>query len=132
MTGRILLIEPYREVADLITACLEDMGYSVDLITDAVLPGALPNRGDYACAFINLDQNKVGWREQGLSLATILSERGLPIVMIPDHQSDVGALEQHDWFYIRKPFSVDRLQAVVKKAIVLASAKPVIQKTKFS
>ncbi len=108
------------------------MDYDVDLIADAILPETLPDSTRYVCTFINLDQNRLGWREQGLSIATVLADKGMPIVMIPDHLSDMGELKRHDWFFIGKPFSVDRLQAVVRKAVALSRTRPVWPKTHYS
>ena len=82
MNRRVLLLEPYREVAEVITGLLDDLGYEVDIITSGDIERKELLAKKYACAFVNLDQNRSDWRDYGLRLAETASNAGIPVVMI--------------------------------------------------
>ena len=91
MIWRILLIEPYDDVAQVIGLYLEDLGHEFDLVTDASGDGERLIKECYECVLINVDQNSDEWRDHGLRLAETASRNHTPVVMIADHELDDAA-----------------------------------------
>ena len=95
MSKRILLLEPYGAVADVIKDLLDQLDYVADVETSGhVNEHDLRSRG-YHCVLVNLDQNRTDWRDYGLRLATIASGLGIPVVMIPDHETAAKTIKEN-------------------------------------
>jgi DNA-binding response OmpR family regulator len=86
MGKRILLLEPYDVVADVITEVLDQLDYEADVVASGRLDENDLRARNYDCVLINLGQNRTEWREYGLRLAELASALGIPVMMIADHQ----------------------------------------------
>jgi DNA-binding NtrC family response regulator len=117
----VLLIEPYDMIADVIVEILEQLDYEVDVGNSGTLTENDLRARDYHCVLINLDQNASGWRDKGLVLAEFASNVGLPVVMIPDHETATATIEAKGWLHFQKPFSVRDIEDVLLRA---RSGKP--------
>ena len=117
MSGRVLLVEPYEEIADVITGVLEDLNYQIDVVTSGRLTAKDLRNNGYRCVFINLDQNSSGCRNEGLRLAEIASELGVPVVLIPDHATAHATIQKNGWLSLTKPFTVEHLEQVIAAAV---------------
>ena len=117
MGERILLIEPYCEVANIICMYLEELGHDFDLVTDAAAGREHLTKGSYTCALINVDQNSDEWRYRGLRLAEAAAKNHMPVVMIADHDLDAATATSNGWIKIRKPFTLQKLESAIAKAV---------------
>ena len=71
VSKRILLLEPYGVVADLINDLLDQLDYVADVETSGDISEPDLRNGGYHCVLVNLDQNRTDWRDYGLRLATL-------------------------------------------------------------
>jgi DNA-binding response OmpR family regulator len=117
MGKRILLIEPYVDLADMIGFYLEELGYQFDLVTDATMGEEDFTKSPYECVLINLDQNSDEWRNFGLCLAERASRAHLPVVMIADHEVAAATISANGWKSVRKPFTVAKLESAITEAV---------------
>jgi DNA-binding NtrC family response regulator len=117
MGKRILLIEPYVDLADMIGFYLEELGYQFDLVTDATMNVEDLTKSHYECVLINLDQNNDQWRNLGLCLAERASSLHLPVVMIADHEIAAATISANGWKSVRKPFTVAKLETAIEEAV---------------
>jgi DNA-binding response OmpR family regulator len=85
MPKRILLVEPYQDIADLLGLYLEDLGYQFDLVVHTEVDEEYLAGRSYDCILVNIDQNSESWRDAGLSHAEKASRLSVPVVMIADH-----------------------------------------------
>ncbi len=117
MSKRVLLLEPYSVVAEVITDLLVDLDFEAQVVTSGVLDENDLRLGGYDCVLINLDQNRSEWRNYGLKLAQMASQLGIPVVMIPDHDIAAKTIDANGWLRINKPFTIKNLQDVIERAI---------------
>ena len=115
MSKRILLVEPYDMVAGTIVDILEQLDYEADVVMSGHLREKDLNAADYHCVLINLDQNRSEWRDHGLRLAEVASKAGLPVVLIPDHQT-AAIIEANGWLQLPKPFTLHGMKEVLGRA----------------
>jgi DNA-binding response OmpR family regulator len=117
VSKRILLLEPYGAVADVIKDLLDQLDYTADVETSGhVNEHDLRSRG-YHCVLVNLDQNRTDWRDYGLRLATIASGLGIPVVMISDHETAAKTIKENGWLRLRKPFTIENLENTLNRAV---------------
>jgi DNA-binding NtrC family response regulator len=117
MENRILLIEPYGDLADMIGFYLKELGYQFDLVTDATISAEDLTKSHYKCVLINLDQNSDEWRESGLCLAERASSLHVPVVMIADYEVAAATISANGWKSVRKPFTVAKLETAIDEAL---------------
>lgn len=116
MSRRVLLLEPYEAVADLIMELLDELDYEAVIETSGRLDAEVLKSGTYHCVLVNLDQNRSTWRDYGLKLAAMASERGVPVIMIPDHEIAAKTIDANGWLRLEKPFTAQGLQKVLARA----------------
>jgi DNA-binding NtrC family response regulator len=117
MGKRILLIEPYSDLADVIGFFLEELGFQFDLVTDPTICGNDLTKRRYQCVLINLDQNSDRWRDLGLRLAERASRLRLPVVMIADHEVAAATIAANGWKPVQKPFTLAKLESAIAEAV---------------
>jgi DNA-binding NtrC family response regulator len=117
MSKRVLLLEPYDVVADVITDLLDQLGYATDVVTSGSIDKTDLHDKSYRCVLVNLDQNRAEWQNYGLRLAQMAAELGIPVVMIPDHETAAQTIDAKGWLRIAKPFTVANLQKVIERAV---------------
>jgi CheY-like chemotaxis protein len=117
MGERVLLIEPYDDLANIIGLYLEDLGHDFDLVTDAEAGGARLSEAAYDCVLINVDQNSDLWWDQGMHLGEPASRLRIPVVMIADHKVDAATAAAKGCPVIRKPFTSKKLETALAHAV---------------
>ena len=115
MTKRALLVQSYDAVADLLTDVLAGLDYEADVITTGDFNEDHLRTGGYRCVFVNLDQNRPNRREHGLKLAEVAASLGVPVIMIPDHETADETIAAHGWLRLRKPFTAQSLEDTIAK-----------------
>ena len=114
---KILLLEPYEQLANVITQLLRELNCDVDVVISGDITDAELTMRRYDCVFINLDQNRLPSEDGGLRLAEIASDAGVPVVMIPDHLIAAQKIAANGWLQLKKPFNLGNLEAVISKAM---------------
>ena len=70
MAKRVLLVEPYDIIADILEDILSQLDYETEVVRAASSFWEKDLRADeYHCVLVNIDQNSTKWRDQGLRLA---------------------------------------------------------------
>lgn len=116
MNKYVLLFEPFEMLAKMLVLSMEELGFKVDIGNSAGDGGELTGTRQYACVFINLDQNRRDWHSHGLMLANKASQLALPVVMIPDNPTAQDVIRTKGWLQIKKPFKLDALKDVMERA----------------
>ncbi len=119
---RVLVVEDNDEVGQFSTELLEDLGYSVRRVADASAALAILAEDEFATDLVFSDVIMPGMN--GVELAGFIRERypGLPVVLTSGY-SNVLAENAHRGFeLIQKPYSVESLSRVLRKAIAAKSA----------
>ena len=116
MSKYVLLFEPYEMLAEMLTLSMEELGFKVDIGNSSCDGDKDLHARQYACVFINLDQNCQDWHAHGLMLADKASKFGLPVVMIPDNPEAQAVIQANGWLQIRKPFKLVALKDVMERA----------------
>jgi PAS domain S-box-containing protein len=114
----VLVVEDNDDVGRFSTELLEDLGYRVKRVADAPSALALLATDEFSADLIFSDVIMPGMN--GVELATIIRERypGLPVILTSGY-SEVLAENAHVGFeLIQKPYSVESLSRVLRKAIV--------------
>jgi DNA-binding NtrC family response regulator len=124
MKKRVLLIEPYDVVADLLTDVLDQLDYVTDVVASGHIDEEELRAKAYRCVFINLDQKKAESRQSGLKLAAIATKLGVPVIMIPDHETADEIIAANGWLRIRKPFTIGNLEDTIAQAMRKTPATP--------
>ncbi|MBR0739205.1 PAS domain S-box protein [Bradyrhizobium liaoningense] len=114
---RVLVVEDDDEVGRFSTELLEDLGYVVRRVANAHSALAILGENEFAVDLVFSDVIMPGMN--GVELAGIIRERypGLPVVLTSGY-SNVLAENAHRGFeLIQKPYSVESLSRILRKAI---------------
>ena len=114
----VLVVEDNDEVGRFSTELLEDLGYRVQRVADAASALALLETDEFSADLVFSDVIMPGMN--GVEFANIVRERypGLPVILTSGY-SEVLAENAHVGFeLIQKPYSVESLSRVLRKAIV--------------
>src|SRR5262249_8873102 len=114
----VLVVEDNDEVGRFSTELLEDLGYRVKRVVDAASALAVLATDEFAADLVFSDVIMPGMN--GVEFATIVRERypALPVILSSGY-SEVLAENAHVGFeLIQKPYSVESLSRVLRKAIV--------------
>jgi len=114
---RVLVVEDNEDVGAFSTELLEDLGYKVKRVADANAALAILAADEFAVDLVFSDVIMPGMN--GVELAGIIRELypGLPVVLTSGY-SHVLAENAHRGFeLIQKPYSVESLSRIVRKAI---------------
>lgn len=116
----VLIVDDEEDIRELIAGILEDEGYETRIAHDA--DSALQAIESRRPNLVFLDIWMQGSRLDGLQLLDALMERqsDLPVVMISGHgnvETAVSAIRRGAYDYIEKPFKMDRLLLVAKRAM---------------
>ena len=113
----VLVVEDDDEVGRFSTELLEDLGYRVRRVADAASALALLETDEFSADLVFSDVIMPGMN--GVEFANIVRERypGLPVILTSGY-SEVLAENAHIGFeLIQKPYSVESLSRVLRKAI---------------
>jgi PAS domain S-box-containing protein len=119
---RVLVVEDNDDVGQFSTELLEDLGYTVRRVASADAALALLAEDEFSADLVFSDVIMPGMN--GVELAGIIRERypGLPVVLTSGY-SNVLAENAHRGFeLIQKPYSVEVLSRILRKAI--SEARP--------
>jgi PAS domain S-box-containing protein len=114
----VLVVEDNDDVGRFSTELLEDLGYRVKRVADAASALALLASDEFSADLVFSDVIMPGMN--GVEFANIVRERypGLPVILTSGY-SEVLAENAHIGFeLIQKPYSVESLSRLLRKAIV--------------
>ena len=114
---RILLVEDNEHVGKVSSELLQDLGYATEWAADARQALDLIARDQWAFDLVFSDVIMPGMN--GVELATIIRERHphLPVVLTSGYSSALAESAHHGFELIRKPYSVEALSRILRKAI---------------
>jgi signal transduction histidine kinase/ActR/RegA family two-component response regulator len=114
---RVLLVEDDDEVGRFSTELLEDLGYVVRRVADAGAALTILGEDELALDLVFSDVIMPGMN--GVELAGIIRERfpGLPVVLTSGYSNVLAENAHHGFELIQKPYSVESLSRILKKAI---------------
>ena len=121
---RVLVVEDNDDVGQFSTELLEDLGYTVRRVASADAALAILAEDEFSADLVFSDVIMPGMN--GVELAGIVRERypGLPVVLTSGY-SNVLAENAHRGFeLIQKPYSVELLSRIPRKAISEARPQP--------
>ncbi|HYJ80210.1 MAG TPA: sigma-54 dependent transcriptional regulator [Longimicrobiaceae bacterium] len=118
MAEKILVADDERHIVEGLQMLLADDGYEVDTATDGKQAWELAKDGGYGVVLADLRMPEV----DGLELFRRMREAGVPseVIIITGSASvdtAVSAMRQGAYDYLEKPLNVDRLKALLPKAL---------------
>ena len=122
---RVLLVEDNDDVGIFSTELLEDLGYTVRRVAEANAALAILLENEFAVDLVFSDVIMPGMN--GVELAGIIRERypGLPVVLTSGYSNVLAENAHHGFELIQKPYSVESLSRILRKAI--AERAPVVR-----
>ncbi len=114
---RVLVVEDNDEVGQFSTELLEDLGYSVRRVANANAALAILAEDEFAADLVFSDVIMPGMN--GVELAGIIRQRfpGLPVVLTSGYSDVLAENAHHGFELIQKPYSVELLSRILRKAI---------------
>jgi PAS domain S-box-containing protein len=114
---RVLVVEDNDEVGRFSTELLEDLGYVVRRVANAHDALAILANDEFAVDLVFSDVIMPGIN--GLELAGIIRERypGLPVVLTSGYSHVLAENAHHGFELIKKPYSVESLSRILRKAM---------------
>jgi PAS domain S-box-containing protein len=114
---RVLVVEDNDEVGQFSTELLEDLGYSVKRVANANAALAILAEDEFATDLVFSDVIMPGMN--GVELASLIRERfpGLPVVLTSGYSDVLAENAHHGFELIQKPYSVELLSRILRKAI---------------
>jgi two-component system response regulator HydG len=118
MSGKILIADDERHVAEGLQMLLVDDGYEVDVAADGQTAWEMIEKGGYAVVLADLQMPEV----DGLELFSRMREARIPseVIIITGHgtvESAKQAMRQEAYDYLEKPLKIDRLKELIPKAV---------------
>ena len=124
-TGRVLLVEDNRDVSEVTRGLLEDLGFSVDLITDAESALRHLQGTDRSYRFLLSDIIMPG-PINGLELARKVrgfTDKRLPIILATGYSEQAQSASDDGFILLRKPYGALELRNAVSGVLADAKAK---------
>jgi signal transduction histidine kinase/ActR/RegA family two-component response regulator len=114
---RVLVVEDDDEVGRFSTELLEDLGYTVRRVAEATAALAILGKDEFAVDLVFSDVIMPGMN--GVELAGVIRQRfpGLPVVLTSGYSNVLAENAHHGFELIQKPYSVESLSRILKKAI---------------
>jgi CheY-like chemotaxis protein len=114
---RILLVEDNEHVGKVSCELLQDLGYATEWAADARQALDLIAKDQWAFDLVFSDVIMPGMN--GVELAGLIRERfpGLPVVLTSGYSNVLAENAHHGFELIQKPYSVESLSRILKKAI---------------
>ena len=119
-TGKVLLVEDNRDVWEVTRGLLEDLGFSVDLVSDAESALRHLQTTEQAYRFLLSDIVMPG-PMNGLELARrvrALQGKSLPIILATGYSGQAQAASDEGFLLLRKPYSILELRKAVAAILV--------------
>ncbi len=126
MASDILVVDDEADIRDIVSGILDDEGHETRTAADS--DSALAAISDRVPRLIFLDIWLQGSRLDGLALLDEIKARypDLPVVMISGHgniEIAVAAIKQGAYDFIEKPFNIDQLMVVIRRAMETSKLK---------
>ena len=114
---RVLVVEDNDDVGQFSTELLEDLGYTVRRVACADAALAILAEDEFSADLVFSDVIMPGMN--GVELATIVRERypGLPVVLTSGYSNVLAESAHRGFELIQKPYSVEVLSRILRKAI---------------
>lgn len=114
---RVLVVEDNDDVGQFSTELLEDLGYVVRRVANANAALAILGENEFAVDLVFSDVIMPGMN--GVELAGIIRERypGLPVVLTSGYSNVLAESAHRGFELIQKPYSVESLSRILRKAI---------------
>ena len=114
---RVLVVEDDDEVGQFSTELLVDLGYTVQRVADASGALAILAADEFAVDLVFSDVIMPGMN--GVELAGVIREQfpGLPVVLTSGYSNVLAENAHHGFELIQKPYSVESLSRILRKAI---------------
>ena len=114
---RVLIVEDNEDVGTFSTELLEDLGYTVRRVANADAALTILAENEFAVDLVFSDVIMPGMN--GVELAGIVRERfpGLPVVLTSGYSNVLAENADRGFELIQKPYSVESLSRIVRKAI---------------
>ena len=119
---RVLVVEDNDDVGQFSTELLEDLGYTVRRVASADAALAILAKDEFAADLVFSDVIMPGMN--GVELAGLVRERypGLPVVLTSGYSNALAESAHRGFELIQKPYSVELLSRILRKAI--SKARP--------
>ena len=118
MTGKVLVVDDEPSMCEFLSIALSRDGYDVETTTDplAVIDGGFGGRSDVAIVDMRMPT------ADGADVLRAIKQREpeMPVIMITAYasvESAVDAMRMGAYDYITKPFQVEEMRAVLRKAL---------------
>ncbi|AMA60284.1 hypothetical protein BCCGELA001_31455 [Bradyrhizobium sp. CCGE-LA001] len=121
-SGKVLLVEDNRDVSEVTRGLLEDLGFNVDLISDAESALRHLQTSDQAYRFLLSDIVMPG-HMNGLELARRVrgfANKSLPIILATGYSGQAQSASDEGFLLLRKPYGMLELRKAV--AAILADS----------
>jgi PAS domain S-box-containing protein len=114
---RVLVVEDNDEVGRFSTELLEDLGYAVKRVENASAALALLSEDEFSADLVFSDVIMPGMN--GVELASMIRDRypGLPVVLTSGYSNMFAESAHRGFELIQKPYSVESLSRILRKAI---------------
>jgi PAS domain S-box-containing protein len=121
---RVLVVEDNDEVGRFSTELLEDLGYAVRRVANATDALAILAEDEFAVDLVFSDVIMPGI--DGLELAGMVRDRypGLPVVLTSGYSHVLAENTHHGFELIKKPYSVESLSRILRKAMADKASLP--------
>ncbi|MGJ5181532.1 PAS domain S-box protein [Bradyrhizobium oligotrophicum] len=121
---RVLVVEDNDEVGQFSTELLEDLGYITRRVANGADALAILANDEFAVDLVFSDVIMPGIN--GLELAGIIRERypGLPVVLTSGYSHVLAENAHHGFELIKKPYSVESLSRILRKAMAEKAPLP--------
>jgi PAS domain S-box-containing protein len=121
---RVLVVEDNDDVGRFSTELLEDLGYTVRRVADASAALAMLAADEFSADLVFSDVIMPGMN--GVELAGLIRERypGLPVVLTSGYSNVLAENAHHGFELIQKPYSVELLSRILRKAISAQKSEP--------
>jgi PAS domain S-box-containing protein len=114
---RVLVVEDNDDVGQFSTELLEDLGYAVRRVVNADAALAILAEDEFSADLVFSDVIMPGMN--GVELAGVIRERypGLPVVLTSGYSNVLAENADRGFELIQKPYSVESLSRILRKAI---------------
>lgn len=129
---RILVIDDTKNIRMLLTKCLEHEGYQVETASDGQKALEMFSKSKYDLAFLDIKMSKLS----GTEVLKSIREMGIgtPVIVITAYATVKNAVECTKLgavTYIQKPFTAEKIKAVLNELMDQNEDNPVPSKTEI-
>jgi two-component system NtrC family sensor kinase len=119
-TGRVLLVEDNQDVSEVTRGLLEDLGFDVELITNADSALKHLQASDQAYRFLLSDivmPGSINGLELARQLRNVLNKK-LPVILATGYSAQAQSAHDEGFILLRKPYGILELRKAVAAILV--------------